>query len=147
MEGQSVSLEYVREELSRARNNPSSKNRFSKKLWDDIFSLIKIYSFNVVCKELNLCRYFLAKKIKMTQTIRNEGQLGENGNAFKNSHISRQAEITPTAVKKPVFREIPFEPLPNHDHIVIELTQLDLKARIEGPSSCLESLIPLFRGK
>lgn len=146
MEGQSVSLEYVREELSQARNNPSSKNRFSKKLWDDIFSLIKIYSFNVVCKELNLCKYFLAKKIKMTQTIRKKTQFGENENAFKNSHSSHQKEIT-AAAKKPVFREIPFEPLQNHDHIVIELTQLDLKARVEGPSSCLTSLISLFRGK
>jgi hypothetical protein len=132
MQGQSVSLEYVREELSRARNNPSSKNRFSKKLWDDIFSLTKIYSFNVVCKELNLCRYFLAKKIKMTQTIRKEKEWGDNGNAFKNFHIPRQAEIPPAASKKPIFREIPFEPLPNHDNIVIELTKLDLKARIDG---------------
>ena len=141
MKSQSVSLEHVREEISRARSNPSFKNKFPKKLWDDIFSLIKIYSSNVVCEELNLCKYFLAKKIRKTQAVRKKEQLGEN------SHMPRQDDTSRSLPKKPVFREIPFEPLPNHDRIVIELTQLDLKAKIEGPSSCLDSLIPLFRGK
>ena len=47
--------------------------------------------------------------------------------------------------EKPQFREVFLEP-PSSARVVIEVSRFDLKARIEGPISCIESLKTLFTG-
>ena len=119
MKPYSPSLETVRDRLAKVRSDPSYKNKFPKELWNDIFSLVKDYSFDLVSRELNLGRRFLARKIE---------------------------ESLPKKTSKPEFREVTFKP-PSNDQVIIEMTRSDLKARIEGPVSCINSLISLFKGE
>ena len=111
-----TSFNSIREQLQRARNDPKLRRNFPKELWNAIFSLIERSSLETVSKELALDLTLLKKKV---------------------------ARLT-TSQSFPSFQEVLLKP-PSSNPVVIELTYLNLKARIEGPISCLETIKDLFR--
>lgn len=113
------SIENVCERLIEARNNPSFRKNFPRDLWNDIFSLVKQYSFNTVCEKLNLSPALLSRKI----AERSSSQLN-----FKEVTLSHSEQFSQT-----------------DDQVVVEVSKADIKARIEGPVSCLSFLSSIFK--
>ena len=134
------SLENVRDRLLQARLDPKFKRQFPKILWEDIFSLIKEHSFDTVCRELALSPDFLSKKLGETVSEKRESTI-RGTTACHQDASSRKLEET--APKEPAFREVFLEPL--SATVIIEISRFDLKVRIEGPISCIDSLKTLFR--
>jgi len=113
------SIQEVQERLERARNTPHLRRQFPKELWEDIFALIDRSSPSEVANQLGISPSFLRRKSK-----------AKKGN--------RES-------KKPTFQEIPLPPSPSE--VIIEISKKELKARIEGPPSCLPLLLTLFKEK
>jgi hypothetical protein len=116
MEAKFVSIEDIRSTLDRLRQDPNTKRRFPRELWDSIIHLTKTYPIEEVCRRLDILPAYL--KDKMHQ--------------FKEQVLA--------------FHEIPIPvPLSFPDTITIELsTTTGLKAKIQGPPSCLNCLFKLF---
>ena len=113
------SIENVSLRLTKARNNPIFRKKFPKELWNDILSLIKEHSFETVCKRLNLSPRLVSRKIVESS--------------------SRELR----------FKEVTLTPSKGHSstdgQVIIEISKSDIKARIEGPVSCVASLTSLFK--
>jgi len=131
------SIENVRDRLTQARNNPKRRRNFPKDLWRDIFSLIREYSFTEICQKLELSPYLVANKIG-EKPSKDENSVG----CRKNTPYSEPPLKTE---KEVAFREVFCSPPPPPTNIVIEISRLDLRARIEGPISCLDALKGLFK--
>ncbi len=113
------SLEAVASKLNGVRQNSKYKRNFPKSLWEDIFGLIKEFSLSKVCSQLNLNRGYVLKKLRGQSSLIKPQEL-----KFQKVFISPQQEET----------------------VVIELFHSDLRARIEGPISCVRALKDLLRG-
>lgn len=119
MRNQPKTLEEIHAALKILRERPGSRRRFPKQLWDSILELAKIYPHKEICRQLEIHSVYLKRKIQK-------------------SHNS------PKGLD---FQEVFCEPSGGHlvDAVVIELTSKSgLKAKIQGPSSCLSYLSSLF---
>lgn len=117
MDSQTDTLEKIYVTIVSLRQD--ARRRFPKDLWKAIINLTKIHSIEKICLRLNISPIYLKRKIQQSQE--------------------------PT--------QIDFQELPHHtqerdsDVIVIELSSNSgLKARIQGPVSCLSCLKSLFGG-
>ncbi len=116
MNSQISSLEELATRLHQVRQESKTKNRFPQELWEAIIALTHTHSISEVSKRLRINPHYLKQKIQSTVSL---------------SSLD--------------FREIPVHPIPS-DRVVIEIcSDVGMKARIEGPVSCLSHLIPLFR--
>ena len=113
-----TTLEAVAIKLNEVRQNSKYKRNFPKSLWEDIFRLIKEFSLSKVCNQLNLDQGYVLKKLG-----------------------SQSPLIKPKELK---FQEV-FIPPQQEETVVIELFHSDLRARIEGPISCVRVLKDLLR--
>jgi hypothetical protein len=111
-----LSIEEIRSTLTRLRENPNTRRNFPRELWDSIIQLTKIHSIEEVCSQLKINPLYLKRKID---------QLKE---------------------KTLEFREISIQsPLTTSESVSIELSATSgLKAKIQGPISCLNYLQKLF---
>lgn len=118
MNFQKMSLEEVLSTLISLRQDAMTRRRFPKALWEAIIRLTKTHPLNEICQHLQINPIYL--KRKMLQAQRSE----------------------------PLdFHEVTVHNVPS-DTIVIELdSHSGLKARIQGPISCLSCLNQLFGGK
>jgi hypothetical protein len=111
-----ATVEEIRSTLDQLRQNPQTKRRFPKKLWDSIIQLTKNYSFDDICSQLDINPVYLKRKIC---------QATEDGLEF---------------------HEVTFAgPVTSNNEVKIELSSRSgLKAMIQGPISCLDCLHKLF---
>lgn len=119
MKNQPKTLEEICLALKIMREKPASRRRFPKQLWDAIFELTKIYSHQEICRRLKVQPAYLKQKIQKSQNHSNDLE----------------------------FQEIVCKPVEGcfTDTVVIELISASgLKAKIQGPSSCLKHLSELF---
>ena len=107
------SLEAVAIRLNEIRKNPKYKKNFPKSIWREIFELIRKLSLSKVCSHLHLDQGYVLKK------------LGD--------------QSLPINANKPKFQEVFISPQ-EEEKVVIELFHSDLRARIEGPISCVRVL-------
>lgn len=123
MNDQPKTLEEIHAILATLRESSSFRNKFPKKIWNSIIELTKTLPLQEVCRRLNIQPAYLKRKIQQLQNTHSE-------------------TID--------FQEVSFgthETLPTDD-VVIELISISgLKARIQGPSTCLTYLTSLFGGK
>jgi hypothetical protein len=112
------SLEAVAIKLNEVRQNPKYKRNFPKSLWEDIFELIRELSLSKVCDRLKLDQGYVLKKLG-----------------------SQSSLIGPKELK---FQEV-FVPSQHQETVTIELFHSDLRAKIQGPPSCIGALKNLFR--
>lgn len=108
-------LEQVHAELIQVRLDPSKRKKFPEELWNSIVQLTERHSEKDICAHLAISRALLSKKI-----------------ARKNH-------------SKLEFREIHLQ-----DHfsspVTIELSSpMGVSAKIQGPPSCLQLLLTLFK--
>lgn len=119
MSDQPKTLEEIRVALKTLRERPGSRRRFPKQLWDSIFELVRIHPHHEICRHLEIHPAYLKRKIQKSQSY----------------------------PKSLDFQEVFCEPLGGQliDAVVIELTSKSgLKAKIQGPASCLSHLSSLF---
>lgn len=123
MQDQPKTLEEIHTTLKILRGNPSFRNRFPKQLWDTIIELTKVIPFQEVCRQLKIQPAYLKRKIQQSQNIpSNTVDFHEISYGIQDSHLA--------------------------DAVVIELiSDSGLRARIQGPSTCLNCLSSLFGGK
>jgi hypothetical protein len=115
MNPQSDTLEDVHATLTSLRQEVTGRRKFPKELWNSIIRLTKIYSVAEVCRHLEINPAYLKRKI----------------------HQSQQSPSLD-------FEEISIQS-PNLDIVVIELnSNSGLRAKIQGPVSCLGYLQSLF---
>src|SRR3989338_8572888 len=116
MESKFTSIEEIRSTLDRLRQDPNTKRRFPQELWNAIIQQTKNCPIEEVCSRLQINPIYLQRKIH-----RVEDQVLE-------------------------FREIQVQaPLQSSDIVTIELdSSTGLKAKIQGPLSCLDCLRNLF---
>lgn len=120
MSDQLKTLEEIHAALKILRGRPGSRRRFPKQIWDSILELAKIHPRQEICRQLEIHPVYLKRKIQKSQN----------------------------SSKCLDFQEVFCEPRGEHLAVVIELTSKSgLKAKIQGPSSCLSHLSSLFRGK
>lgn len=115
MNSSTKTLDQVRVELVQARLDHSKRKKFPKELWDSIVQLTESHTIKEICKHLSISQALLRKK------------------------------ITKKDNSQPEFREIYLQ-----DHftnpITIELSSpTGVSAKIQGPLSCLQLLLPLFK--
>lgn len=116
MESKFVSIEDIRHTLDRLRQDVKTQRRFPRALWDAIFQLTKKYPVKEVCSRLEINPTYLHRKIQQSK---------EQVLEFREIHIQA--------------------PLSSFDMVTIELNSTaGLKARIQGPISCLDYLQNLF---
>jgi len=119
---QPKTLEEIHAALKILREGPGFRRRFPKQLWDSILELANIYPHQEICRQLEISPVYLKRKIQKSQN----------------------------SPKSLDFQEIFCEPRREHlaDAVIIELiSKSGLKAKIQGPSSCLSYLSSLFEGK
>lgn len=117
MDSQISSLEEIHATLERLRTE-STRKKFPKELWDAIIRLTQVHSIQEICKKLKFNPAYLKLKIRQSQD---------------SSTIDFQ-EISP-----PLH-------VAHLDIISIELSlNSGLKAKIQGPLSCLSYLQSLFK--
>ncbi|MCB1212967.1 MAG: hypothetical protein KDK40_01590 [Chlamydiia bacterium] len=117
-------LEEIYTTLKNLREKPGFRKKFPRKVWESIIQLAKTLSFHEVCQRLKIHPAYLKRKIK---------QLNE-----KTSSDPLDFQELSYRIQNPLLI----------DTVVIELTSHSgLKARIEGPSTCLKHLSSLFRGE
>jgi hypothetical protein len=122
MTAQQKSLEEVQASLKALRENPNFRNRFPKKIWDSIINLTKALPLQDVCRQLEIQPAYLKRKIQQSQKAPSDAI------DFKEVLCGVQG--------------------PQLDTVVIELmSDSGLRARIQGPSTCLNCLSSLFGGK
>lgn len=126
------SIKELQERVKKARLNPCCQTRFPKELWEDISLLSKAIPLQTIAKELRFDLSFLRKKIE------------EYSDTFLINPSS-----SPTQTQQIVEEEkIEFQELllqSPREMVSIELIRDNLKAKIEGPISCLSSLHALFK--
>ena len=123
MSNQPKTLEEIHTTLKTLRGSPSFRNRFPKKLWDSIIELTKVLPFQELCRQLEIQPAYLKRKMQQSQNI---------------------------PLDTIDFQEISYGIQGTHftDVVVIELiSDSGLRARIQGPSTCLNCLPSLFGGK
>lgn len=116
MENNNISIEEIRLTLTQLRQNPNTKRRFPREFWDAIIQLTKCHPIKEICRQLQINPAYLKDKMR----------------EFKEEVLE--------------FREITVQgSLPLTDTITIELsTTAGLKAKIQGPIACMDSLCKLF---
>ena len=107
----------VESTITRLRQQSTTRQRFPQDVWDAIIQLTKTYSVREVALRLNISPSYLKQKIQ-------------------ESHKSSSLD----------FREIS-SPVQERSNIVyVELaSDCGVRAKIQGPPSCLNFLITLFR--
>lgn len=117
MSHQIKTLEQINSTLTRLRSEPGSRRKFPEELWKAIIDLTQFHSIDQICLCLKIAPAYL--KLKMRQS---------------------QSSLD--------FQEVPHQILSNYnDNVTIELTSSSgFKAKIQGPSFCLNHLVLLFRG-
>ena len=113
-----IELEAVAMQLNEIRQNPKYKRKFPKTIWGNIFELIKALSLAKVCNYLNLDPGYVKKKFKTQHSLMSSKNLK--------------------------FQEVFIAPA-EQERVVVELFHFDLKAKIEGPISCIKELKALFK--
>ena len=122
MNAQPNTLEEVQDALKTMRRNPSFRNRFPKQIWNSIISLTKVIPFQEVCQQLEIQPSYLKRKIQRSQNT------PSNALDFQEVFCGAQDR--------------------GQETVVIELmSNSGLRARIQGPSTCLNCLSSLFGGK
>jgi len=117
MNTQEDSFHEIEAALAQLRQQTKKKRKFPQELWDAIISLTQTHSIQMVSLRLNINPSYLKQKIRK-------------------SH-----EISPHD-----FREISAPVQACSNTVSIELvSDFGVRAKIQGPSSCLNYLIPLFR--
>jgi transposase-like protein len=113
-----ATVEEIRSTLDQLRQNPQTKRRFPKELWNSIIQLTKNYSLNDICSQLDIHPVYLKQKIRQTREDKLE------------------------------FHEVSLAmPVTSNSEVKIELSSKSgLKALIQGPTSCLDCLQKLFGG-
>jgi transposase-like protein len=116
MENNNIQIEEIRSTLIRLRQDPNTKRRFPREFWDSIIQLTKSYPIKEICRQLQINPAYLKDKMR------------ESKEEFLE------------------FREITMQgSLPLSNTITIELsTTAGLKAKIQGPIACMDSLCKLF---
>ncbi|MGA8164441.1 MAG: hypothetical protein WB791_05360 [Waddliaceae bacterium] len=110
-------LEEILETLTLLRSQDETKRKFPKDTWGSIIRLTKMLPLDRVCERLKINPSYLKQKIR------------ESTDTFDFQEV-------PTHVQNSCF-----------DTVLIELsTKSELKAKIQGPASCLNFLLPLFEG-
>lgn len=110
-------IEEVQLALKNLRSNPGTRRKFPPQFWDSIIRLTQMYSLKDICQRLNIDRAYLSRKIS---------QLGNvEGIDFQEISLNSQSVCS---------------------DVVIELFSVSgLKAKIQGPLSCLNYLQSLFK--
>lgn len=118
MSPQIDSLEEIHSTLTHLRQKSTTRQKFPKELWEAIIRLIQIHPIEKICERLKISPAYLKRKI-------------------------RQSQASPIIDFQEISRHLHGA---HSDTIVIELS-LDsgLKAKIQGPLSCLNCLHSLFR--
>jgi len=111
------SLEAIASKLNEVRQNPKYKKNFPKSIWEDIFELIGELSLPKVCEQLKLEPGYVLKKLGGQSPLINS--------------------------KEVKFQEV-FIPPQEEGKVVIELFHSKLRARVEGPISCIRVLKDLL---
>jgi len=121
MDSNHISFEEVLSSLTRVRQDLKKGGRFPNEIWDSILQLTKFHPIEEVARKTDLDLSYLRYKLILLQA---------------------PAKKDPKSLD---FYEVNSFPLPSA-HILIELTSSSgLKAKIQGPSSCLSCLEKLFR--
>ena len=115
-----VTLDEIRSALTLLRQNPKTQRRFPRTLWASIIRLTKTIPVATLCQELHICPANLKYWI---------GQLHDSD---EESTVS--------------FRELRIENLSLATVTVDVTSPSGIQMRIQGPSSLLEHLYPIFRG-
>lgn len=112
-----LSIEEVLCSLTKIRKHPV--NKYPEEIWTAISNLTNKYPLEKISKKLKMNLRYLQKKM----------------NKIKGSN---NTSIT--------FTEVPTKSILS-ENIMIELTSGDLKAKIQGPVSCLNCIYELFGSK
>jgi len=119
MNPQLDTLEEIHATLIQLRQEARTQRRFPQKLWEAIIRLTQVHSIETICLHLNISPAYLKRKIRQTQE-------SPSINFQEISHSIQGA---------------------GSDITVVELSSNSgLRARIQGPLSCLNCLHSLFRG-
>ena len=112
------SLEEIHATLELLRKESTSRQKFPKELWNAIIRLTQVHSIQEICKKLKFNPAYLKLKIRQSQ---------------ESSTIDFH-EVSPSLHGM------------HSDVITIELSlHPGLKAKIQGPLSCLSCLRSLFK--
>jgi hypothetical protein len=117
MNAKLIPMDEIRSTLDRLRQDPSTQRKFPRELWGSIIQLTKVYPIEEVCRRLRIDPVYLQHKMDQSQEQALE------------------------------FREISMQAISSvSDRVTIELSSstTGLKARIQGPPSCLNYLHKLF---
>lgn len=114
MQNQPTSIEAVRANLEKLRQNPSTRNRFPRELWASIIQLTKNHPIEDICAELSIVPAYLKRKIQQSE----------------GSFEFRELTIAGSVVSESVTIEISAND--------------GLKAKVTGPLSCLDYLQKLL---
>jgi hypothetical protein len=109
-----VSLEKIRATLSRLRQDPKTKCKFPREIWDSIIQLTKTCPLEEVCHHLDIQPAHLKSKI-----------LQSKPSALEFQEISIQSPMVETVT-------------------ISLSSSSGLKATVQGPLSCLTCLHQLF---
>jgi len=120
---QSKTLEEIQTILKNLRGTSGSRDRLPKQLWDSIIELTKAHPLKEVCRQLEIQPTYLKRKIQQSRKPPLDTV------DFQEVYCgTRDAYFT--------------------DAVVIELmSDSGLRAKIQGPSTCLNCLSSLFGGK
>lgn len=117
MKNRDLSIEEILATLTRLRENPNSRRHFPRELWNSIIQLTKSHTVKEISTRLQINPVYLKQKI----------------NQFKEQTME--------------FREVFIQnSLTTSENVVVELSDVKsgLKAKIQGPISCLNFLQKLF---
>src|SRR3974390_2958246 len=114
MDTQLTTLEEIQSTLDQLRQDPNTKRRFPKKIWDAIIQLTNTYPIQDICRQLNINPVYLKHKIQQTDVL----------------EFHEVAFPTPL----PSINIVTIELSSNSG----------LKAMIQGPVACLDCLHKLF---
>jgi len=116
MNGKEDAFDEIETALTLLRQQTETKQRFPKEVWDSIIQLAQTHPIQEVSQRLNISPSYLKKKIKESHKI---------------SSID--------------FNEITYPVQACANLVCIELvSNFGLKAKIQGPLSCLNFLSSLF---
>jgi hypothetical protein len=123
MRTQVKTIEEIHTTLQKVRGNSNFRNKFPKQIWNEIIELTKDVPFQDVCRQLEIQPAYLKRKMQ---------QLHNN-----NPDVIDFQEISCNIQDSTIT-----------DAVVIELiSDSGLRAKIQGPSTCLNFLSSLFGGK
>jgi hypothetical protein len=115
MDYQNISLEEISVILQNARQETTTRNKFPKQLWDSIILLTDIHPISEICNHLQIRPSYLRYKMQV--------------------HKADPVE----------FHEVALQDI-HSNTIVIEInSNSGLRAKIQGPISCLNCLNQLFK--